>query len=92
MFMFHWPWLCLLLPLPLVVRLLLQKSKKSEMKTTPELRFPDLSPLQKAFPGHQQKGRPSDWLFLVIISLSWLFFSSCGHATSVGGSIQSNSK
>lgn len=73
MFMFHWPWLCLLLPLPLVVRLLLQKSKKSEMKTTPELRFPDLSPLQKAFPGHQQKGRPSDWLFLVIISLSWLF-------------------
>ncbi|MBX9621125.1 MAG: VWA domain-containing protein [Alphaproteobacteria bacterium] len=73
MFTFHWPWLCLLLPLPLIVRLLLPKSKKSEMKTTPELRFPDLSPLQKAFSGHQKKSRPSDLLFLIILSLSWIF-------------------
>lgn len=73
MFMFHWPWLCLLLPLPLVVRLLLPRSKKSEVNTTPELRFPDLSLLQKAFSGHQHKGSPFDRLFLVILSLSWLF-------------------
>lgn len=71
--MFHWPWLCLLLPLPLAVRLVLPKSKKSEMNTTPELHFPDLSPLQKAFSGHTQKGRPSDRSFLIILSLSWLF-------------------
>lgn len=73
MFMFYWPWLILLLPLPLLAVILLPRSKKAGTIKVPELRFPGLHRLEMAFGLCQQNFKPSRRLFLVILSLFWLF-------------------
>ena len=71
MFVFEWPWLSLLLPLPFIARLLLPARKKTPVDISTALRFPALQRLQEAFPLSQHKHPQTSYLFLTLLSLLW---------------------
>jgi Ca-activated chloride channel family protein len=71
MFIFYWPWLGLLVFLPLVIIFALPASKKNTA-SSPEVNFPALRRLQDAFPTYQVSGNNSGKFFKVIISLLWI--------------------
>jgi Ca-activated chloride channel family protein len=72
MFMFQWPWMIVLLPLPFIVRAILPERKRNPLNTTPELRFPALDRLKLAFSSHQKNPERSRRLFLTLLSLLWV--------------------
>jgi Ca-activated chloride channel homolog len=75
MFEFHWPWMALLLILPLLVRRLWPKSA-SEMHESVEglqatLLHPNLSHLEAAFQTRRPKQPLSKYLYIGLLSLLW---------------------
>src|SRR5690349_20056885 len=68
MFQFYWPWMALLLPLPLLAKLL-APIKKNE--GVPELRFPGMDRLKKAFSSYQFNATASP-LFSFFLYLIWV--------------------
>lgn len=72
MFMFYWPWLILLLPLPLIVRFFLPANKERGTNAIPEVYFPSLHRLRMCFSQSKLNGNPSNGLFLHILCLLWL--------------------
>ncbi len=65
MFIFHWPYLALLLPLPILVWWLLPTGKKTDVNTSPELLFPSLDKIRNAFPAFrasEKKSRRGYWV------------------------------
>jgi Ca-activated chloride channel homolog len=72
MFHFYWPWFALLLPLPFLVRWLPSSKEKNINEEVPELHFPSLHRLKAAFPVYTLEKR-SNRLFLILLSLSWIF-------------------
>lgn len=68
MFHFDWPWFAALLPLPLLIRWLLPYKKKAQV---PEIHFPSLERLKKAFPAQSSSGS-SLKCFLTLLFLAWL--------------------
>ncbi len=72
MFIFYWPWLGLLLFLPLLIQRLLPAGKKADADTTPELLFPALEKLEAAFPAFKASPKQSRTGFLVLLSCIWV--------------------
>ena len=72
MFRFYWPWLALLLPLPYLVRMLVPSAKKEAEEATPELRFPALKRLKKAFPVYQSAKKHSNQAYFIVLWLAWV--------------------
>lgn len=73
MFDFYWPWLALLLPLPFLIRRLVPLAAKKACSGAPELRFPALERLKKAFPLFYQTAERSQLPFFLLLSLFWVF-------------------
>lgn len=71
MFRFYWPWLVLLLPLPLLARIFFPAVKNTSKENTPLLRFPSLNRIKEAFPINQQTKQPSTNAYVIILSLIW---------------------
>ena len=71
MFRFYWPWFALLLPLPFLVRWIIPFTGKAE-RQSPELYFPSLDRLKRAFPTYQITRARSNFLFFAILSLAWI--------------------
>jgi Ca-activated chloride channel family protein len=70
MFTFSWPWMGLLLLLPLLVRFLLPALKFKSV--FPILRFPHLNILQSAFPAYSLQDKKTGKPFLILLALLWL--------------------
>lgn len=70
MFTFEWPWLGLLVLLPLVVRLLLPAVKRKVY--LPVLRFPHLEELKNSFAAFLPKDAGASRLFVILLSLLWI--------------------
>lgn len=68
MFHFYWPWFALLIPLPFIVRWLLPAKQR---EGTPELYFPALDRLKRAFTISPAFKKTSDLPFLILLALSW---------------------
>lgn len=69
MFTFAWPWMGLLLLLPLLVRLILPALKHKSV--LPVLRFPHLNILQNTFAAYSPQDKRTGRLFLILLSLLW---------------------
>lgn len=69
MFEFYWPWFALLIPFPLIF-FFFRPPRKQE--NTPQLYFPALERLQRAFPAHQAGPLNREWLFYSILYLAWV--------------------
>jgi Ca-activated chloride channel family protein len=63
MFHFHFPWASLLLLLPFLVRWLFPVSLKEEDAQAPEIHFPGLDRLKKAFPPNSTSTKPKAFFF-----------------------------
>lgn len=72
MLQFYWPWLALLLPLPLLVRFVFP-AKADPERASPELSFPSLERLEKAFPAQSCQPVKANLLFITLFSLMWIF-------------------
>jgi Ca-activated chloride channel family protein len=76
MFEFHWPWMALLLLLPLLVRRWLPRSASKQRDSVEGLQttllHPSLSHLQAAFQSKHPKTPLSKRLYLGLLSLIWL--------------------
>jgi Ca-activated chloride channel homolog len=72
MFHFYWPWFALLIPLPLLVRLLSPSASKKGMEEIPLLRFPALNRLKQAFPSSQIVSKKANKTTTVLLSLVWI--------------------
>lgn len=72
MFHFYWPWLALLIPLPLLILWIPSSTKKSK-EVYPELRFPAIKRIKAAFPSFFAIKKPSSWLYFSLLSLFWFF-------------------
>ena len=72
MFTFYWPWMVLLLPLPLIAWYFLPANKHSDFDSSPELLFPYIQRLSSAF-GHKEIGasKSKEW-FIILLSLLWI--------------------
>ncbi len=70
MFSFAWPWMIVLLILPLLVRLLAPALKRAS--ALPVLRFPHLRILERAFGGYKPQHKKPGRLFLPALALLWL--------------------
>lgn len=73
MFTFAWPWMGLLLLLPILARVALPASKYKS--AIPALRFPHLEILQNAFSAYAQKDKKAGKLFIALLALLWLCLS-----------------
>lgn len=71
MLTFHYPWLALLLLLPIIVRLLLTNNKKIIYNSTSELFFPYIEKLAKAFASVKPNTPRSNYWFIILLSLIW---------------------
>ncbi len=73
MFTFQWPWLILLLPLPLLVWHFLPK-RQSIQTNIPKLRFPALAQIEQAFSGITTPTTltPKYWLKWGLLAVCWL--------------------
>lgn len=70
MFTFAWPWMGLLLLLPILARLLLPALKNKSV--LPALRFPHLNILQDAFTSYSPQDQKTGKLFIILLSLLWV--------------------
>lgn len=70
MFEFAWPWMGLLVLLPLLVRLLAPALRRADRLAT--LRFPRLDMVKNAFGAYSQSDFRQGKLFLVLLWLAWL--------------------
>lgn len=68
MFQFYFPWAALLLPLPYLVCRFFPKKRDLDV---PEIHFPGMQRLKKAFPASQLSAH-KNLLFYSLLSLSWL--------------------
>lgn len=73
MFSFQWPWLGLLLPLPLLV-LILRRHFASETvdRPVPELLNPSVGFLNEAFPNSNSARTRSSWLPTILLLVAWV--------------------
>lgn len=72
MFQFDWPWFALLLPLPLLVRVIFPSRKDKSTEAPPRIRFPSLSRLKQAFPTAQAVTKKSKYSTVLLLSLVWV--------------------
>lgn len=70
MFGFSWPWMGLLILLPLLARYLLPALKRQAI--LPEVLFPHLERLESAFQTYVPRDRKAARLFLILMSLLWI--------------------
>jgi Ca-activated chloride channel family protein len=74
MFHFYLPWLALLFPLPFIVRKWAPAPKsKTDQNKAPEVYFPSMDRLKKAFPLANAGNKKSDRPILILLSLMWVF-------------------
>jgi len=73
MFTFYWPWMILLLPLPLIAWYFLPANKNVNSDTSPELLFPYIGRLFSAFTARKPSASKSKEWFVIILSLLWIF-------------------
>jgi len=74
MFHFYWPWFAWLLPLPFLAYFLYRTKQRNDQRNAPEVYFPGLQRLRKAFPvRHSGSSNSSNFMFLFLLSLSWIF-------------------
>jgi Ca-activated chloride channel family protein len=71
MFWFAWPWMILLLTLPVIVRFAVPSAKTAKAAGAPEIFFPYIDRLKAIFP-KQQQTRKSDRLYWAILSSLWI--------------------
>ena len=71
MFQFHFPWIALLIPLPLLVRFLFPLLPKEKKVDTAEILFPRLDRLKNIFPNNSSLKEKSEPYFLPLLLLSW---------------------
>lgn len=71
MFLFYWPWMGLLLFLPILVWQFLPALKKLR-ESSPEVLFPEISRLSQAFPTYRKQPKKSGRWLVVILSLLWI--------------------
>jgi Ca-activated chloride channel family protein len=69
---FYFPWMALLLPLPILVWLLLPVNKNSSKEIT--IYFPNIHRLKNAFPFYSSNRKSSLNLSICLLALFWLFF------------------
>ncbi len=72
MFGFAWPWMILLLPLPVLIRLLVKPAVKTDHDDTPELAFPYIDRLNAVFPRQAGGAKKPPRLYYAILALLWL--------------------
>ncbi len=76
-FEFHWPWMALLLILPLLVRLLWPRTDPEQAETLAgrqeTLLHPSLADLQQSFTGHRPRASISGRVHGLLLVLLWLF-------------------
>lgn len=71
-FIFYWPWLGLLLPLPLLIGRLIPPSKRPPIEAASELLFPVLERLKRAFPTFRASTKRFHFGFLALLWLTWV--------------------
>jgi Ca-activated chloride channel family protein len=71
MFSFAWPWMIVLLGLPILVRAFGPRAKIGNASSTPEISFPYIARLKASFPV-QQRGRKVDRVYILVLSAVWL--------------------
>jgi Ca-activated chloride channel family protein len=71
MFQFYWPWLALLLPLPLFLRWFFPQTEKDRTEESPEIYFPSLQRLKNAFPLKQATDTRRN-LSLLLFWIGWI--------------------
>ena len=72
MFTFYWPWMVLILPLPLIAWYFLPADKNTNSDTSPELLFPYVRRLLSSFTQHNVGASKSKEWFVIILSLLWI--------------------
>lgn len=72
MYVFHWFWIILLLPLPLVMRFIFRPYKNNKDETSPRLVFPNTKFLSSAFANNVMvsNNKRFNW-FLLLLSIFW---------------------
>jgi Ca-activated chloride channel family protein len=73
MFRFYWPWLALLLPLPLLIRWLFPYRNR-EQQQLPHIYFPALDRLKQAFPAGASSSAQRRLWPLIFLGLAWISF------------------
>jgi Ca-activated chloride channel family protein len=71
MFSFAWPWMILLLALPVLVRALGARADIGNAAGAPEIFFPHIDRLKAIFP-NRQHAKKSDRLYFWILALLWI--------------------
>lgn len=71
MFTFYWPWMILLLPLPLLAWFFLPKANDTDTGSTPELIFPQITRLRQAFKAKAAIEKNKSYFFIIILALIW---------------------
>ncbi len=71
MFLFYWPWLALLLFVPLILYYLLPANQKN-INNSPKIIFPAITRLSNAFGMLKARESKSKLLFIVLFSLLWI--------------------
>ena len=71
MFSFAWPWMAILLVLPLLVYRLGKRTKSDVAQSAPELCFPNIERLKRIVP-QQNAGKPASRFYLPALALLWL--------------------
>ena len=72
MFHFYWPWFALLLPLPLLIRMLPSKTEKNGGKEAPIIYFPSLQRLQTAFMTSKTVDTNTNRTDYILLLLVWV--------------------
>ena len=74
MFAFEWPLMALLLPLPIIFWWLLPTDKNANYSNIPEILFPHISQLKKAFKvkDGNKIGKKNNIFFLILLTIFWL--------------------
>lgn len=73
MFVFAWPWMALLLVLPLIAWFFLPPNPKTSDDSSPEIRFPYIERLKTAFTISSGDKIRSKFWFVLLLSLFWVF-------------------
>jgi Ca-activated chloride channel family protein len=72
-FQFYWPWFSLLLPVPLLVRRFALTKRIDPNLAPPEIRFPAVDRLRRAFPVYIREKEKPNRSFVIFLFLIWLF-------------------
>jgi Ca-activated chloride channel family protein len=72
MFHFHFPWVALLLPLPLLLRWLMPVKSKNKQEDVTEISFPAVHRLKNAFPTGSISPTGTSTIFFGLLLLSWI--------------------